>query len=332
MAGQASDLGKNEAGEYPYGPQAPVIPGTPTANDKEALMEGQGPFAETRGLALVALIGVSLCFGIGNLATFPLAWYADSGGSLEMLVFILIGAIFAQGGLVSAAIVFGPGSLWIRTVCCWSVSLLLWGCWAFGLLAFRHLAPSRSPPDWRETLQFVGLSLPLVALAIQSPLWFSRNYLGWRLTRSNQSNESARPLSIGDYLMGTAVTAVSVTFARMAPPSNWIFPGYWAVWAIVFACVAAASLLGVLPAMVLLLRWRNWPIGYCVFLLYGTVAGVTTVAILFAVLGPPGGPSPMWEVIGMCVMYISLAVFLGAGMAVARGYGYSLVTRRTRGK
>jgi len=239
----------------------------------------------------------------------------------------------SQGGLVSAALVFGPGSFWLRTVCCWGASLLLWGSWAAGVLAYVYFQRWRSPPDWRETLQFVGLSLPLIALAIQSPLWFARGYLGWRLTRSNRSDESTRPLSIADYLIGTAVAAVSVTFARLAPPSNWIIPSYWPIWAVVFACVAAASLLGVIPAVVLIFRWRDWRIGFCVFLLYGTVTGVTAVTVLFAVLGPPGGPTPsMWEMIGMVVIFISLAVFLGAGMAVARGCDFSLVMRRVRGK
>lgn len=328
MAGQVSHLSKSEAEDYPYGPRPPVLPESCHVNEEQT----PSPECLTKGKerALVACIGIGLAFGIGNFATFPLCWLVTPQQPGFPLVFILFGAICAQGGLISASLVFGPGRFWIRTVCSWGASAFLWACWATGLLAFVYFHRRRSPGDWRDMLQFGGLSLPLIALAIQSPLWFARGYLGWRLTRSDGSETAARPLSIGDYFVGTAVTAVSVTCAQLGRPSQWVVPAYWPVWAIVFACVAAASVLGVIPAMLLIFRWRDWRIGFCLLVLYGTGVGVMTVSILCAVFGPPGSTTPMWELVGMVIIFSSLAVFLGTGMIVARVCGYSLVIGRIK--
>jgi len=325
MAGQASDLSKKEVDDYPYGPRAPVLPESLHLKAEQAQLRE----SLTNGTAqtLIACIGVALAFGLGNFVVFPLCDAVNPQQSGFLFVFVLFGAICAQGGLISAGLVFGPGRFWLRTVCCWGVSAFLWLCWAVGLMAYAYSRRWRYPADWHEMLQFVGLSLPLVAVAIQSPLWFARSYLGWRLAPSDGSETAAQPLSIGDYFVGTAVTAVSITCAQLGRPAQWVAPAYWPAWAIVVACVAAASLLGVLPAMLLILRWRHWRLGFCLLVLYGTVAGVALISTLIAVFGPPG---QIWEVLGMVVIFISTAAFLGAGMIVARACGYSLVMGRDK--
>jgi hypothetical protein len=180
-----------------------------------------------------------------------------------------------------------------------------------------------------EALRFSILSLPLAALAIQSPLWFARCYLGWRLTSPRAGHLLDRPLSIGDYLVGTTVVAVSITCARLAPPADWNVSGYWPVWAIVCACFAGGSALSIIPALLAIFRLRDWRIGLALLMLYGLVAGLVTLASILKAFGAPGGPGPMWVRAGLVSVFVWLAGFLAAPMIVARKLGFELVLSRS---
>src|SRR6476646_6390582 len=105
-------------------------------------------------------------------------------------------------------------------------------------------------------LQVGALSLPLAVLAIQLPLWFARTYLGWRLTIHEPGPLTPLPFSIRDYFLGTAIVAVSITFARLARPATWPLDDYWRGWAIAFCIFTIGSLAAVLPAMYFTIRVR----------------------------------------------------------------------------
>jgi uncharacterized membrane protein len=168
-------------------------------------------------------------------------------------------------------------------------------------------------------LQLGSFSLPLVALAIQSPLWFARCYSGWRLTNSNLAATTARPLSIRDYLVGTAVVALSITFARLARPASWPLQDYWPGWAIVFACFAGGGLLGVVPAMFLVFRLQNAWLGIGLLLPYGAIVGAIVVGIDFAF---------DWTLfpfrLFLATISISLPLYVAIGALLARAWGYTL--------
>ena len=308
--------------EYPYGPRPPSTtdsPVWPQAAPEAPLAGSEGP--------LVVAIGLGVIFASGNFAVCPLmaAFNRADWGALP--VFVLIGAILAQAGLLSAGLVFGDGSLWVRMIVCWGTAVFLWGCWAAGRLTVALFCVWSF--DWGEQLRFGVLSIPLVGLAIQSPLWLVRCYLGWRLTRSGTGASAVRPLSIGDYLIGTAVTAVSITCARLAPQPDWDNSSYWPAWAIVFASIAGASLLSVIPAMLAMFRLRDRRLGLYLLLGYGFVAGMTTLAILIRVFGFPGGPGA-WRAVAVVVVFVSLAGCLGLGMKAARDLGFELVLSRNQ--
>jgi hypothetical protein len=314
-----------EIAEYPYGPTQTAV-SISASSEVNTTLRWESSVDDGGWLPIVALAFV---FAIGNFASCPLMHVVRNDPWATICTFLLFGATLAQGGLLSAAIVFADASFSIRTAYCWSAGLFLAGCWAAGFLTLVATHASGWPQQWWEPVSFYALSLPLAVLAIQSPLWFARGYLGWRLTPFAMKN-APRPLSIRDYLAGTAVAAISVGCARMAAPPQWQTASFWLAWTIFFAAVAAISLLSVVPAMLLMFRSRDCRIGFCLLLLYGTVAGAITVTIILVLAGPPGGPgSAIRAAICVTTTFASLAAFLGAGMKIARDCGYTLVMGRT---
>jgi len=325
MAYQTSQLKPEEIAEYPYGPtQTTASISVPSEGNRTPRREFS---VDDGGWLPIGALG--FVFAIGNFASCPLMHVIRNDPWATICTFLLFGATLAQGGLLSAAMVFADASFLIRTAYCWSAGLFLAGCWAAGFLTLVATNASGWPQQWREPVSFFALSLPLAVLAIQSPLWFARGYLGWRLTPF--AMESApRPLSIRDYLAGTAVAAISVGCASIAAPPQWQTATFWLAWAIFFAAVAVISLLSIIPAMLLMFRSRDCRIGFCLLLLYGTLAGAITVTIILAIAGPPGGPgSAIRAATCATTAFASLATFLGAGMKIARDCGSTLVMGRT---
>src|SRR5438132_790891 len=132
------------------------------------------------------------------------------------------------------------------------------------------------PPPWLRAAR-PGLMPMMLAVAMYSPLWFFRVYLGWRLWRADSRELSPRPLSIRDYMVGNSVVAASLMLARIAPQPDWINPLFWRTWAIVFACVAGVSLISVIPAMLLMFRCRDWRLSHGGLIVYSLVAGAITI-------------------------------------------------------
>jgi hypothetical protein len=333
LAGQSimgvptTDLETKLPVDYPYGPQAPVLP----------VPKQLPPF---RFIAIPrSFLGVllALVFVAGNFAVAPLTYvFRDSEWGV-IWVFLFAGAILAQVGLLHAVFVFGHWPFWPRAAVCWSVALVLFACWLQGFVLEQLLRPPRSFLTNMEidVLQFITFSIPLVALAGQSPLWFFRVYLGWRFVKADRAEREARPLSIGDYFSGTAIAAVCIALAQVAPQPGWIDAGFWPRWGIVFASVAGVSLACVIPALLLMFRCRDWRVGLSLLIAYGLLAGIVTVSIFIAF--DPGirrglSPSQVWEATLVVFMFAAFAVFLGAGMKAMRDMGYSLALGRADGR
>jgi hypothetical protein len=304
--------------EYPYRPQPP---GIDVCDDAlSVFLSRSSQILQIRGV--IAAVGLGTLFAGVNLVICPvlemcdgpMAWY-------HLPVFTLFGAVLAEGGLLSAGLVFLSGPFWLRGAICWSVGSILWACWAVGLIFVYWLG------SWgaiRDELQVGTLSLPLAVLAIQLPLWFARTYLGWRLTIHEPDNLIPPPFSIRDYFVGTAIVAISITFARLARPAAWPLDEYWPGWAIVFGIFTAGSLVGVLPTMYFMFRLRNVWLGVGLLLLYAFMVA-SVVAYVLNVIEPLIGAL---ETAAIMTLLVSLPVFLGLGFLVARGCGYQLETAR----
>src|SRR4029078_1597207 len=92
-------------------------------------------------------------------------------------IFGLFGAMLAEVGLLCTWLVFASGSFWFRAASSGAAALILWICWAAGLLLAAWI------DSWGIGLEMLPGSfvLPLVALATQSSLWLARCYSAWRL-------------------------------------------------------------------------------------------------------------------------------------------------------
>jgi hypothetical protein len=305
--------------EYPYRPQPP---GIDTGGDEAVSSFFSQPlqiFDTRRVFAAVCLV---VLFAGNNLVVCPFmdvfngppAWYFLPG-------FCLFAAILAQGGLLSAGLVFFDGPFWLRAAICWGIGLLLWSCWAMGLFFTSAYGSWGSPT---EVLQLGTFSLPLAALAIQLPLWFARTYLRWRIRLPNAQALVTRPFAIRDYFVGTAIVAVSITFARLARPATWPLDNYWGGWAMISVFLAVGSLLGVLPSMLFIFRFHNAWLGFALLLLYG-FAVASLVAYIPNVIEPAFSA---WDTAAIMILITSVGAFLGLGFAVARGCGYRLESGR----
>jgi hypothetical protein len=221
---------------------------------------------------------------------------------------------------------------------CWCVAILFFGCWEIGLMIYlglRYFDNSLGPQgvgEYGDAIQFIGLSIPLLALAIQAPLWYFRIYLGWRFINPDRATVPTRPLAIHDYFIGTAIAAFSLACARIAAPPAWINDSYWSVWAIVFASVAGMSLAS-LPALIMVFRIRNWAVGLFLIGLYA-FACQFPVIIALAIFDTSFRNQLFrsgWllDFVFMSVLLVVFGLFLGVGIKVLRDLGYSLTLTRS---
>ena len=103
------------------------------------------------------------------------------------------------------------------------------------------------------------LLVPAFVLAAATPLLVFRGLFGWRLTRTKEIGYKPQNWGVEELLIGTAITASCLIVATsaaeiaQAPTLQFLLPLG------VFCCtVAAASLLGVVPAVWISFRTTSW--------------------------------------------------------------------------
>ena len=316
----ATNLPSDRPTDYPYLPREPMLP------------RPDPPFELPRLAILFPILPVALAvvFAIGNVALLPLTSLFDQNDYGAVWVYFTGGVVLAQGGLFAVVLVFGTGGFVRRLALCWAAAIPLWLCWAGGLLL--NNTHSYRPNNGAD-LRFGLFVMPLVAIAIQAPLWFFRLYLGWRLIRADTSGNVPRHLSIRDYLTGTAIAAFSITCARLALKPDDIDPDYWAGWSVFFASAAGISLASVVPAMLLMFRCRQWAFGLGMLVFYGAAA-VFLISGLLAICNlrfPGVMPQPeVWASLGIAILFMSFTAFLGLGLKALRDMGFILQLKRTK--
>jgi hypothetical protein len=242
-----------------------------------------------------------------------------------------------ERGLLSMALVFGEQPFWRRLVGCWSAAIILWGCWTVSFLVTMRTRGWNGAfylSESAEFVQFFGLALPLAAIAVQSPLWFFRVYLGWSLREPRATPMPAQPLSIRDFLLGTGIAALSVTLARVAPRLDRSHSDYWRDWGVFFAIAVAISLFSIAPAMLLMFRCRDWKLGYGLLVLYSLIGALLTIGTIavydenfsLRLLTRAG----LFDAAGGVTIIVALAVFLGLGLKALRDMGFVLQLKRTK--
>jgi hypothetical protein len=234
----------------------------------------------------------------------------------------MLGVLPGQIGALASWLVWGQGRFLRRLAIHWASALALW------LSAIMGCFVGASPP--REAANGIIATiclLPLVSLIVQAPLWPLRIYLGWKVERPDQLRSGREhALSIGDILAGTAVTALSLGLLRAWPHVDFGVNIPWTAFAIVGICILGASLFGLLPVLVVVLRCRKASTALAG---YAALALFSLVVMIFAV-GSRGVrvEEVLVVVVVMVVPVCSFAVTLAAPWLVYRAAGYRLVWSR----
>jgi hypothetical protein len=157
-----------------------------------------------------------------------------------------VGCTLAQGCLLAAWLAWGDQPFWQRLLRHWIVAAILFLAWVAGVVLAQ-------PSQFRHLSMMVSLSVPLISIATQLPLWVTRQVFGWRLIRGQENNGTRRAqLSIRDLMTATVVVAVALALARLAPSPDGKPIGM--LWVIMFAAATMVSTMTLLPVGPLLMR------------------------------------------------------------------------------
>jgi hypothetical protein len=237
------------------------------------------------------------------------------------LLLASVGCALAQMCLLAAWLAWSDQPFGQRLGWHWIIAAILYAVWAAGLACGL---PSR----FVLAGSLVGLSIPLVSIAAQLPLWFARQAFGWRLVRDDASKApGVRPLSIRDLMLATMLVALALAPARWVPSPDGKEMG--TLWIVAFVAAATISTLTLLPATPLLLRTRQFQHGIWFACLYA-VFWMTLPWVVVLIVRSRGifaGP-PLPVLIGLSCLVLSFAATVILALAAARARGYRLAWGR----
>lgn len=230
----------------------------------------------------------------------------------------LVGCVLAQGCLLAAWMAWSDQPFWQRFALHWTVTAILYLVWIAGLCVQR-------PDGFAQVSAFVGLSVPLVSIAAQTPLWIVRQVFGWRLIRGDLSRDTGPgPLTIRKLMLVTGIVALALAPARLAPSLDGKEIG--SIWIIMFVIASATSTIALLPASAVLLRTQQFQRGVLFAGLYaGFWLGLQWIVILVAHNTGLFHVPPLAIVLGVSCLIISFAATVVFAAAAARASGYRLV-------
>lgn len=233
----------------------------------------------------------------------------------------IVGCVLAQGNLLAAWLAWSDRPFWERFTRHWTVAAMLYLIWAAGL-ALSQLSL------FAGVSSVVGLSVPLVSIAAQIPLWIARQTLGWRLVRGDPSNDTGpAPLSIRHLMWATVLVALSLTLARWAPiPDDDERPFLWTA---MFVAASVISTFGLLPIAGLALRMQPLRRG----LLYAGLYAAFWVGLLWAVVLVGRHyrlftPPPLFIMVGVTCLIVSFTATVMLAVVAVRSRGYRLLRGR----
>jgi hypothetical protein len=288
--------------DYPYAPQPPRELAEPRPPGRIVQLLVRPPAPE-----LLVLSGAALF----NLLIVPLveAFRPEP----MVLAGLAYGVLASELAGLTIWMVWSNTPLWIRLALYWS---LLYGL-LFCFLISIWLSEQSDPVNlFRGPL----CGLPLAALATQLPLWALRMYAGWQIERpGDEARSSARPLSIGDILLGTVIAAVGVAAAQGVASDG----RAWLAWAIAIPSIAGVSLASIPAAIYCTLRLKD--AGWGAGLLFAYAAGGVIVTLIVVAWAHGGGTLELDFLAALAVMISTLASALWGLLIVAKRRGYVLL-------
>lgn len=269
---------------------------------------------------LAVIIGPLL---VCDFCLLPLTVVIKARDTLALIVYGCFGLMVVQGVLLCVAHVLGAGRLLSRTAFAWGWGALAATAWVGGLLVAFAWERWRGP-SFRETAAIL-CSIPLFALAVQTPLWIAHLVFGWRLARGDE--DDSPPISIGDLFALTTLAAATLAVTNLGQfLSRTRGDSFWPAVGIAWGITAGVSLVFLLPLAWLVLRWQT-PKLATVFSL--TVAAAAS--IVFWAVSAGLNPARMrwnWRMTGISVTLVAVALGTHTGLAILHRYGWRLASGR----
>jgi hypothetical protein len=235
----------------------------------------------------------------------------------------IIGCVLAQGNLLAAWLAWSEGPFLRRLATHWKIAAFLYCLWLLGV----GLAIGRKPESFTIAASF-GLGVPLISIAAQLPLWAARQWLGWRLVKTDADlpQSADQPLTIRDLMLATFIVAVSLAPARLAPADG---KDIWPVWAVAFLIASLISSISLLPAGALLLRDPLFLPG----LLKGSLYAACLIALEWIFVATlwwryPASLAPGIIYVAISSLMCTFAATLLLTAALAHNRNYRLTSRR----
>lgn len=244
-------------------------------------------------------------------------------GDLKIaFAFGIVGCVLAQGNLLAAWLAWSKGPFLRRLATHWIIAAGLYLAWLIGVV----IAGGNDKDNFAA---MVGLVVPIVSVATQSPLWLARQLLGWRLvTNVDEENPSPDPpLSIRDLMVATFVVAVALALVpRVAAGDG---KPAWPIWGAGSVVAAFISAIALLPAGALLMRTRLFTDRLLWAVLYAVGFIALEWLIVFGIWWfVPQALAPRFIYLGISSLLLAFAVTIITTAAVARDRGYRLASRR----
>ncbi|MEE8452668.1 MAG: hypothetical protein V3R99_12160 [Thermoguttaceae bacterium] len=260
-----------------------------------------------------------------DFAVGPLMRWIGPNDPAAAIVYMCFGAIGAQAGLHSVWCVLAPVGPVKRLATGVGTALLFLVAGALAYLVNASEYSFRYSHYW-EDIRVASLSLPLVALAVQLPLWAARIWCRWHVVHvaDPPGQSTYKALGIRDILVATGVVAMALSAAQLATPDG-VSNGAAVLLPLltVAGAAAAISLFTTLPVVAATLHAsRPWRAIICVLLLQVMILlGILSIVALFDVFRTKGGVSLTFVAIGFVAC-------LNGVMMAARALGYRLLWGR----
>jgi hypothetical protein len=271
------------------------------------------------GLAIVVL------FAMANFMFGPMTSVANPGDWEIFVLFAMFGLIIVQFPLHAVWLVLSPVDIQIRLLGAFVAAGVWFTAWTCGMIALA-LLENFYGDMLTEIIRPVFFSLPLIVLAVQTPLWLVRFLLNWRLVNWNRPSHASSQdrFHLRHIFVATAVSGLVIALARLGDTRGDDEQYMLAVLTIAVIC-GGVSTCTLLPLLVATLRSRRvWvQVPLTILLQWFLVNCVFAMLQYVAPTGTSGG-----VVFGLQVMFLTYNCLLATVLYLLRLCGYRLAWGR----
>lgn len=234
-------------------------------------------------------------------------------------VYLSMGGMCAQLGLLTIWGAIGLGKAWQRQLVVLALGLFWIASWGAGQSLVRNSFSRVNVHDIYPVLGF-----PLLLLATQLPLWIFRIFGRWRIVDELVPLSLPPQMSIAGILGAMTFIGAALALARLGmqlavghDQSEW-----WIVLSLICAASAAICFFVLVPTCTLALR-LNWKQGLGLTLLYLLAVALIAIIITYSFTGMRRG-RPFGSAFAAIAMVFGFVVTLLLPLVLLRRAGYRL--------